>query len=72
MKKLEKIIIYAQKNFSEEFKSIIPCDESDNHDWFINPSANRTDIRLIDIECKNCKINLAVLLRLFSGIQDHN
>lgn len=71
MKKLEEILFLAQKNFPQEFKAIIHCHKSDNHVWFIDPSAEQKDIRLVDVECENCKRNLAILLRFFSGIQDH-
>jgi hypothetical protein len=48
---------------------MIPCNKSENHTWFI--SNNKIDIRLVDVQCKECKTNLAIALKLFSGIADH-
>lgn len=72
MKNLQEIILCAKKGFPKEFESMIPCTKSDKHDWFINLIGNQTRIRLVDVECKNCKTNLAIALKLFAGSQDHS
>ena len=68
---LQGILLRAKNDFPKEFKSIIPCAKSDTHDWFINSFGNQTNTRLVDVECKNCKTNLAIALKFFTGMQDH-
>ena len=68
--KLHQVLLRAENDFPNEFKNMNSCTKSDKHDWH-NSSSNPNDIRLVDIDCKNCKTNLAVVLKLFAGTQDH-
>jgi hypothetical protein len=71
MEKLHGIFVQIQKEFPQEFKNIISCRKSNNHDWTISAPPEQADIRLVDIECKNCGINFTIAMKFFVGIQDH-
>ncbi|MFA6251228.1 MAG: hypothetical protein WC603_01215 [Candidatus Paceibacterota bacterium] len=71
MKKIKKIIFDVEKKFPKEFENIILCTKSNSHDWIIRQPFKQFNIRLMDIECKNCRINLTIAMRFFAGIQDH-
>jgi len=71
MEKIIELLLKAETNFPKEFKRILPCLKTDKHEWSIDSSIKEKDFRFIDIKCKKCGKNLAVVLRLFAGIQDH-
>lgn len=68
MEKIEEILLRAEKDFPEKFKNMITCRKSEKHEW---ATCKSNDIRFIDVECKNCKTNLAISMRFFAGTQDH-
>jgi hypothetical protein len=67
MRKLKETLSRAKNDFPEEFKNMISCRESPQHEWFIV----KQNVRLVDVECSKCKTNLAIALKLFTGVQDH-
>jgi len=63
-----KLLLKSLRNdFPMEFMDMIHCSKS-KHDW---STTKQNNVRLVDIECKNCKTNLAISLKFFAGIQDH-
>ena len=75
METVNELIQKVETNFSEEFKSMIPCWASMNpsrkHEWQISLGINSKRITLVDVECCHCRMNLASVLKFFVGAQDH-
>jgi len=71
MEKVKELIQRAESSFPEEFKRMIPCWASKDHEWKIAYGVNSTMVTFLDIECCHCKMNLASVLKFFVGAQDH-
>ncbi len=63
---IEDVINSAKTNY--EFSFLPQCaSKKIEHEWSISSNARKDDIRIADLDCKHCQINLAVSLGLFAG-----